>query len=543
MAYSPRDGQTLQPSTMIELFELDLNPIGIDTVYRFTNQKGNGFLPDARFNDPRGIVTAPDGSIYVSDTGNHTIRKISPRGIVTTIAGKAGVTGTTDGEGSAARFNGPFALALDASGNLFVSDRGNNLLRKITPDGTVSTVALTMAGPPQGICADRTGNIYVLEFNGWDSKLHVLAPNGTITEPYIGSTGDNNILFYFHTWNFWGVSCSSENVLHLANSSSHIVYRYQQGIHGDIETGALGTYGSADGNKSNTRLRNPYATAVDASDVMYVADGHGTIRKVSNVSNTGFSTSTTSTIAGAYMETGHVDGTGTNARFGTVYAITMGLDNSYLYATDSNHTIRKIMADGSSVATVAGLATSSGASDTTDGVVLWKGDAYTPWPILASEFEASASGVIPRPKIRIGTLGSLPSITNLVRDNGDLVGATITRRRTLQKYLDAINFDSGINENADPLWELVDVYQVAQKSMESPQEGYIEWELRSAIDMEGKLIPKRIIQAGVCGWKPSDTDVCAFVATCDRRLATCRTNHPTAALPYGGFPGSALVGM
>ena len=76
----------------------------------------------------------------MADTDNHTIRKITPDGLVSTLAGSAGQIGSTEGAGSAARFKSPSGIATDASGNVYVADTGNHTIRKITPEGVVSTV-------------------------------------------------------------------------------------------------------------------------------------------------------------------------------------------------------------------------------------------------------------------------------------------------------------------------------------------------------------------------------------------------------------------
>jgi DNA-binding beta-propeller fold protein YncE len=80
----------------------------------------------------RSVATTGAGNLYVADTGNNTIRKITPAGVVTTVAGSAGSTGSADGTGAAARFNGPEGIALDGAGNLYVADMLNNAIRKIT---------------------------------------------------------------------------------------------------------------------------------------------------------------------------------------------------------------------------------------------------------------------------------------------------------------------------------------------------------------------------------------------------------------------------
>ncbi|HKD54294.1 MAG TPA: hypothetical protein VKB72_08720, partial [Steroidobacteraceae bacterium] len=94
----------------------------------------------ASFSSPQGVATDSDGNVYVADTGNSTIRKITSTGVVTTLAGIAGMTGSTDGVGAAARFNSPLGVAVDSGGNVYVADTGNDLIRKITPAGVVTTI-------------------------------------------------------------------------------------------------------------------------------------------------------------------------------------------------------------------------------------------------------------------------------------------------------------------------------------------------------------------------------------------------------------------
>src|SRR5437773_7567882 len=110
---------------------------------------------DARFNNPAGVAADETGNIYVVDQFNSTIRKIAPNGAVTTLAGSAGNLGSADGTGSAARFNDPTELAIDSGGNLFVSDSGTHTVRQITPGGTVSTCA---GSPGAAGSSDGTGS-------------------------------------------------------------------------------------------------------------------------------------------------------------------------------------------------------------------------------------------------------------------------------------------------------------------------------------------------------------------------------------------------
>ena len=99
---------------------------------------GTGFA--ARFAAPRGLAADAAGNVYVADTDNHTIRKITTAGVVTTLAGKPGETGNVNGMGAAARFSEPRSVAVDAAGNVFVADTGNSAIRQIAPDGMVTTI-------------------------------------------------------------------------------------------------------------------------------------------------------------------------------------------------------------------------------------------------------------------------------------------------------------------------------------------------------------------------------------------------------------------
>ena len=131
----------------------------------------------ARFIDPCGVAVDSAGNVYVADYGNDEIRKITPSGVVTTLAGSAGQTGSSDGTGSAARFDDPMGVAVDSAGNVYVADYGNDEIRKITPSGVVTTLAGSAGQTgssdgtgsaarfdyPMGVAVDSAGNVYVAD--------------------------------------------------------------------------------------------------------------------------------------------------------------------------------------------------------------------------------------------------------------------------------------------------------------------------------------------------------------------------------------------
>lgn len=270
----------------------------------------------ARFNAPAGIATDANGNVFVADRSNETIRKITPAGSVSTFAGLAGVSGSADGNGSVARFNQPAGVAIDGAGNVYVADKLNDTIRMITPSGEVTTLA-----GKAGVSGSSDGIGSAARFN---------QPRGialdSATNLYIGDLGNNTV-----------------RKVTLAGVVTTIA-------------GKAGSSGTNDGNGSSARFNEPYGVVVDTLTNIYVADAdNSTIRKVTPVGRV-------TTFAGSAMEAGNADGVGASARFN--FPIGLAIDSAgNIYVADySNENIRKITTNGV-VTTLAGLVGQSGTND------------------------------------------------------------------------------------------------------------------------------------------------------------------------------------
>ncbi|MDR2208342.1 MAG: hypothetical protein LBE22_05145, partial [Azoarcus sp.] len=216
----------------------------------------DGVGGEAKFYWPFGITSDAAGNLYVADGGNHRIRKITPAGEVSTLAG--GEEGFADGVGSDAEFDHPSGIAIDAAGNLYVADGGNHRIRKITPAGEVST----LAGGEEGF-ADGVGS---------DAKFE---------HPF-------------------GITVDAAGRLYVADTANDRIRKITPA--GVVSTLAGGELGFADGVGSNAKFSRPFGITSDAAGNLYVADTvNNRIRKITPAGEV-------STLAGS--EEGFADGIG-----------------------------------------------------------------------------------------------------------------------------------------------------------------------------------------------------------------------------------------
>jgi DNA-binding beta-propeller fold protein YncE len=258
----------------------------------------DGSATSALFNAPSALAADASGNVYVADTNNNTIRKIAPGGAVTTLAGAAGVAGGADGTGAAATFNGPGAIATDSSGNVYVADTFNDTIRMITPAGVVTTIAGSagVAGAadgtgaaasfnlPSGIAVNSTtGTIYVADYN--NSTIRAIAPGGVVTTlagtpGRIGAADGSGAAAEFD---------GPQGMALDASGNIYVADTYNQTVREVTPAGLVTTFagtpevaGAADGATTAATFYYPLDVAFDGSGNLYVADnGNDLVREIS----------------------------------------------------------------------------------------------------------------------------------------------------------------------------------------------------------------------------------------------------------------------
>ena len=315
------------------------------------NEGGEGLTDgpagDARFNDPVGIAVNAAGDMFVADSDNNSIRRITPAGVVSTFAGTPPVSGTADGPVATAQFRRPWYLAFDPLGNLYVGDFDNSAIRKITPAGIVSTMPGFQPNLA-GMACDAAGNLYYVQVS--EHVVRRMSPAGVQTNvagsPGVrGSTNGNGSAARFDFLH--GLAISPGGDIFVSETFSHTIRRVTPA--GDVTTfaGSAGNSGSADGTGSAARFRSPRGLAFDAAGNLYVNDSENfTVRRITPAG-------VVTTVAGTALGSGTADGTGASARFSGGWGLARLPGGDLLIADKLSHSLRRMTPSGV-VTTLAG---------------------------------------------------------------------------------------------------------------------------------------------------------------------------------------------
>lgn len=298
----------------------------------------------ARFNNVASLVCDSQDNLYVADWSAHIIRKVTPAGEVTTFAGTASTSGNLDGVGPAARFSNPFGVAVDASDNIYVADSGNHTIRMITPGGVVSTLA-GLAGSsgtadgtgntarfssPRGVAVDTSGNVYVADSS--NHAIRMVTPGGDVTtvaglKGTTGSIDGTGTLGRFNSP--YGIEREPTGNFVVADTSNNTLRRVTPAGVVTTIAGLAGSSGTADGTGNTARFTFPYDLAVDAAGTIFVAGDTYTVRRVSP-------TGEVVTIGGRPLIAGSQGGVGAQALFSFPAGVALASDGTLLIGNRSN---------------------------------------------------------------------------------------------------------------------------------------------------------------------------------------------------------------
>jgi sugar lactone lactonase YvrE len=328
-----------------------------------TTVAGNGTLgysgdggpaTSARLSYPTGVAIDSLGTLFIADTSNSIIRKVSSSGIITTVAGNrsAGYSGD-DGPATSAQLDHPYEVAVDSTGNLFIADYLNNRIRKVSASGIIATVAGNGTwgysgdgGPaasakinhPNGIAVDSEGNLFIADSNNQcirkvDSSgiVTTVAGNGSS-----GYSGDGGLATSAQLNNPNGVAVDSAGNLFIADSNNRRIRKvFASGIITTVAGNGSNGYGGDDGPATSAQFYNPIGVAVDSEGNLFIADNNSRIRKVSS----GIITTVAGNGSSGYSGDG---GLATSAQLNNPTGIAVDSSGNLFIADKSNNRVRKV---------------------------------------------------------------------------------------------------------------------------------------------------------------------------------------------------------
>lgn len=304
-------------------------------------QDGEG--TDAKFNfsgqawyRSMGITVDDQLNVYVADPGNHCIRKIDSKGVVTTLAGNPNSSGYADGKGTAAQFSLPYDVALDAEGNLYSVDPGNWDVRKISPDGTATLWAWTKQDPWSVAVDKKTGYVYYSSCNS-SGNIYPVTAQLTTGDPIV--SGLNYPA---------GIKFDGNGNLYVSLNGDNVVRKYTAGTWAGSVVAGSGNAGYLNGSGTAAKFDHPWGLTVDTAGNIYVA-GNGTwdggaYNKDQSIRFITAGTYEVSTFAGSGVA-GYADAIGEAAAFSAPTGVAVDKNGTVYVLDKNNNCVRKIVSE------------------------------------------------------------------------------------------------------------------------------------------------------------------------------------------------------
>ncbi|WP_040280310.1 IPT/TIG domain-containing protein [Psychroserpens damuponensis] len=327
-------------------FDYEISEVNVSTFAGSTSGNIDGNLQTAKFDTPFSMIFDSNGNMFVVDEDNSNIRKITPDGIVSTFAGS--IEGFANGIGTIAKFKSPNGITIDADDNLYITDTGNHKIRKISPTGHVTTIAGSSIGDfddigenakfksPKGIAIDAEGNLYITDSG--NHKIKRITPDNiveTIAGSEVGHLDGNGLNTKFTLPG--QITLGSDNALYVVDTGADV------GLHGVrkiLLSGEVSTVvgnieaGYVNGSIEEARFNTPQGITTDDYGNIYISDyRNNVIRRISK-------SGSVTTLAGSVF--GLQDGVGEEAMFKTVLYMTIDSDNNLYVADGFNDRVRKI---------------------------------------------------------------------------------------------------------------------------------------------------------------------------------------------------------
>ncbi|WP_264520708.1 T9SS type A sorting domain-containing protein [Flavobacterium sp. N1994] len=393
----------------------------------------------AMFNSPVAVAVTSTGIIYVIDDFNSCIRKVSTNGIVSTLAGNT-TTGFVDGQGATAYFNNPKGIALDSAGNIYVADTFNNCIRKVTSTGIVTTIAgdgtagyldgqgaAAKFNNPYSLTVDASGNIYVADTK--NSRIRKISTTGMVTTVagYILSGYADGASTIARFKNPQGIAIdNATGIIYVADTANNRIRKIA--TDGTVSTFAGSFAGYTEGQGTLANFYNPIGITLDTSGNIYVGDYYNSV--IRKITNTGL----VSTYAGD-GSSNYVDGIGNVASFYFPVGVTTDLSGNVFVADSYTQRIRKITSiDPYTITPNLPLGINF---NTTTGVLSGtptEVKATTVYTISASNYSGTGTTTISFATAASGTTPPAPIATSQTFCNGATVSNLVATGTSLQWY-------------------------------------------------------------------------------------------------------------